>query len=296
MAKITAYLLKGKDAQLQGRMFERTMTAWLPKSRLLIRYIRQLSLREAAFFFARTIFSRNERWQMMIQSGNAKRVVADAMELPPLNVLLHCRTVVESTDSLSTGVMTHVEGELFEVELHDFDKYELGENVKLTVYSPAGLQTIQSIVFAKYEGAIALIQPPNVQKRFKERREHPRVNVNGNIQVYSVQDETGEERKFDHPLTFAVQDISLSGIGISAPDTAQIYRNMKLKANVELEFGFNCELEVIRRERQDDKLLIGAKMQVIEQEMMRPLRAMILKQQVEKSAELRKETTRKQRF
>lgn len=231
----------------------------------------------------------------MNQTGNAKRV-ADDKELPMLNVLLHCRTVVESANILTTGVMTHVEGELFEVELHDFEKFELGESVKLTVYSPAGLQTIQSTVFAKYEGAIALIQPPNVQKRFKERREHPRVNVSGSIQVHSVQDESGEEMKFEHPLTFAVNDISLSGIGISAPDTTQIYRNMKMKASVEFDFAFNCELEVIRRERQDDKLLLGAKMQLIEQEMMRPLRAMILKHQVEKSAALRKETVMKKRF
>lgn len=232
----------------------------------------------------------------MVQAGNARQVIADDKELPPLNVLLHCRTVVESANTLSTGVMTHVEGELFEVELHDFDKYELGENVKLTVYSPAGLQTIQSIVFAKYEGAIALIQPPNVQKRFKERREHPRVNVSGNVLVHAVQDESGEEIRFEHPLSFSVLDISLSGIGISAPDTTQIYRNMKMIANVELEFGFSCELEVIRRERQEDKLLLGAKMQVIEQDMMRPLRAMILRNQVEKHAESRREGIKKQRF
>lgn len=233
----------------------------------------------------------------MTQAENVKKSVADDKDLLPLNVLLHCRTVVESANFVTTGVMTHVEGELFEVELHDFEQFELGENVKMTVYSPAGLQTIQSIVFAKYEGAIALLQPPNLQKRFKERREHPRVSITGNAQVYFAATESGEEIRLEQPLELTVHDISLSGIGISGPDAPQINRNMRLKASVEIGFGFNCELEIIRRERQEDKILLGAKMHVIEADMMRPLRALILRHQVEKHAELRRESTAaKKRF
>ncbi|MFC5530864.1 PilZ domain-containing protein [Cohnella yongneupensis] len=229
----------------------------------------------------------------MSQAENSKPVAADDRDLLPLNVLLHCRTVVESANVVTTGVMTHVEGELFEVELHDFEQFELGETVKITVYSPAGLQSIQSIVFAKYEGAIALLQPPNLQKRFKERREHPRISINGNAQVFSAVAETGEEIRLEQPLELTVHDISLSGIGFSGPDATQINRNMKLKAIVEIGFGFSCELEIIRRERQEDKVLLGAKMHVIEPDMMRPLRAMILRHQVEKHAELRRESQKK---
>lgn len=231
----------------------------------------------------------------MIQAGQAKSV-SDDKDLLPLNVLLHCRTVVEKTNFVTTGVMTHVEGELFEIELNEFEVFELGETVKLTVYSPAGIQTIQSIVFAKYEGAIALLQPPNLQKRFKERREHPRIEIAGNAQVYHAVDETGEEVRLVQPLELTVFDISLSGLGISGPDAPQIYRNMRLKAKVEIGFGFECELEIIRREKQEDKVLLGAKMHMLEPEMMRPLRAMILRRQVEKHAELRKSTMSSKRF
>lgn len=228
--------------------------------------------------------------------GGHSKLVPDERELLPLNVLLHCRTVVEKTNFVTTGVMTHVEGELFEVEIPEFELFELGETVKLTVYSPAGIQTIQSIVFAKYEGAIAVLQPPNLQKRFKERREHPRIEISGNARVYHAIGETGEEIRLDQPLELTVIDISLSGLGFSGPDAHQINRNMRLKAKVEIGFGFDCELEIIRRERQEDKVLLGAKMHVLEPEMMRPLRAIILCHQVEKHAELRRSTQSAKRF
>ena len=120
----------------------------------------------------------------MTQAGDNKALKSDLeRELLPLNVLLHCRTVVEGKNFVTTGVMTHMEGELFEVELHEFEQFELGETVKLTIYSPVGIQSMPSIVFAKYEGAIALLQPPDVQKRFKERREHPRVEITENARI-----------------------------------------------------------------------------------------------------------------
>ncbi len=220
-------------------------------------------------------------------NGNAKSDVEK--DLLPLNVLLHCRTVVESKNFVTTGVMTHVEGELFEVELHEFDRYDLGETVKLTIYSPAGIQSMPSVVFAKYEGAIALLQPPDLHKRFKERREHPRVEISGNAQIVHVLKDTGEELTLEEPAELTVHDISLSGISFSGRDAPHLSHNVRLKAKVEIGFGFSCELEIIRRDRQEDVLLYGCTMQVLEPEMLRPLRALILRQQVEKHARTRRD-------
>lgn len=224
----------------------------------------------------------------MSHAGPMRSGIVEDKELPPLNVLLHCRTVIESSNFVTTGVMTNVEGELFEVELNDFEQFDLGESVKMTVYSPAGLQTFQSMVFAKYEGAVALILPPNTQKRFKERREHPRVTVSGNAQIYLATSESGEEIPLETPLELKVIDISLNGIGVMGPDAPHISQKMRLKANVEIGLGFDCELEVVRRERQDDNVIFGAKMKLIQPDMLRPLRALILRHQVEKHAELRR--------
>ena len=53
-----------------------------------------------------------------------------------LGVFLHCRTVVEKQTQtyVTTGVITGVEGELFEIEVGDFQQFQLGEPVKLTIY------------------------------------------------------------------------------------------------------------------------------------------------------------------
>ncbi|RKP45818.1 PilZ domain-containing protein [Cohnella endophytica] len=233
----------------------------------------------------------------MTQMGDNKSARVDSdKELLPLNVLLHCRTVVEGKNFVTTGVMTHVEGELFEVELPEFEQFELGETVKLTVYSPAGIQMMPSIVFAKYEGAIALLQPPDVQKRFKERREHPRVEISGNAQIVQILKATGEELAPESMSELTIHDISISGISFSGLDAPHFATNSRLKAKVEIGFGFNCELEIVRRERQEDRMHCGAIMQVLEPEMLRPLRALILRQQVEKHAQARRDLGKRRTF
>lgn len=234
---------------------------------------------------------------MSLARENRVKMTDVERELLPLNVLLHCRTVVEGKNFVTTGVMTHVEGELFEVELNEFDKFELGEPVKMTIYSPAGIQSMPSIVFAKYEGAIALLQPPDIQRRFVERRDHPRVEVDGNAQIVQVLSESGEELAVDdHAKELKLIDISLSGLSFSSLDGPYFAARSRLKVKVEIGFGFNCELEIVRRERQEDYMHCGAKMQVLEPEMLRPLRALILRRQVENNAKSRQEIVRKRPF
>ncbi|XID95919.1 PilZ domain-containing protein [Paenibacillaceae bacterium WGS1546] len=214
-------------------------------------------------------------------------------DLLPLNVLLHCRTVVEGKNFVTTGVMTHVEGELFEVELHEFEQFDLGETVKLTVYSPAGIQSMSSVVFAKYEGAIALLQPPDLHKRFKERREHPRVEIDGNAMIVQVLEPENGGAPAEAASSFKIHDISISGISFSGPDAPHFAAKSKLRVKVEIGFTFDCELEIVRRERQENGMHCGAKMRVLEPEMLRPLRALILRQQVQKNAQNRRSLGKK---
>ncbi len=230
----------------------------------------------------------------MKQTGENRAALSDLeRDLLPLNVLLHCRTVVEGKNFVTTGVMTHVEGELFEVELPEFEQFELGETVKLTVYSPAGIQTIPSIVFAKYEGAIALLQPPELQKRFKERREHPRVEIEGSALIVGVLSDSGEEREIKDAVSLNIHDISVAGISFSGPDAPHFATRSRLRATIEIGITFECELEIVRRERQEDRMHCGAKMHILEPEMLRPLRALILRQQVQKNADVRRSLGKK---
>jgi hypothetical protein len=208
-------------------------------------------------------------------------------QLLSIGVLLHCRTVVEKSNFVSTGVMTHVEGELFEVELPEYNLFELGEAVKLTVYSPVGIQSIPSIVFAKYEGAIALIQPPKINKKFDEKREHPRVKVDGQVQILQILSDKGESSTLKEPIMAAISNISLTGIAFEAPDLPEFRKEARLKGYVEVGFGFECEIDINRSDREEDKYVFGGRMNILQPEMLRPLRALILKSQVERHIEQR---------
>jgi len=230
----------------------------------------------------------------MAHAGDNRTTLSELdKDLLPLNVLLHCRTVVEGKNVVTTGVMTHVEGELFEVELAEYEQFELSETVKLTIYSPAGIQSMSSIVFAKYEGAIALLQPPDLHKRFKERREHPRVEIGGNARIVRLLSDSGDEQNVPNAEELEIKDISISGISFSGPDAPHFAVKSKLRAKVEIGISFDCELEIVRRERHEGQIQCGAKMHVVEPEMLRPLRALILRQQVQKNAKSRESKSKK---
>lgn len=215
-------------------------------------------------------------------------------ELLSVKSLLHCRTVIANSHFVATGIMTQVEGELFEVELHEFDRFELGEAVKLTVYSPAGIQTFQSIVFAKYEGAVAIIQPPLVQQRFQEKREYFRVEAAGMAQILRIMAENGEAKLLPEPLEAELSDISIAGVGLRIAEHPELSTATHLGAVLHLGFSLACDLEIVRRDRlEEDRLSYGMRMKLLDPEMLRPLRAFVLRKQVEKQIQLRTQAVRK---
>ncbi|REK68593.1 MAG: PilZ domain-containing protein [Cohnella sp.] len=234
----------------------------------------------------------------MLQDGRTARSESanQERELLPLKVLLHCRTAVEKENFLTTGVMTQVEGELFEIELHEFDLFELGETVKLTVYSPAGIHSFTSIVFAKYEGAIAVIQPPDLHLRFQERREFYRVEASGTARILRVVQADGTVKLLPRPLEASLRDISLGGVGMTMPESPELAKAKRLGAIIDLGFTFACDLEIMRCVREDEGLFFGLKMKVLDHDKLRPLRAYVLRQQVEKHVQSRSMDSGKRSF
>lgn len=212
-----------------------------------------------------------------------------------VKTLLHCRTVIANSHFVATGIMTQVEGELFEVELHEFDRFELGESVKLTVYSPVGIQTFQSIVFAKYEGAVAIIQPPFIVKKFHEKREFFRVDASGRAEILRILGENDDDAKLlPEPIEAQLSDISIAGVGLRIPEHPELEKATRLRAVLHLGFPLDCDLEVVRKERgEDDFYLYGMRMKLLDTEMLRPLRAFVLRQQVERQIQLRGQLVKK---
>jgi len=201
-----------------------------------------------------------------------------------LGTLLNCKSVVEKLNQnyVSTGIITGVEGELFEVELSDFERFQLGDAVKVTIYSPAGIQTFQSVVIAKYHGAIAIFQPPALAMKFGDKREHVRVYADG-IALVAVAQPAGVAggRLPGEPVEVRLKDISVAGLGFFAPNLPIFIEGARFHATVRIEFEFSCDLVIVRREWQNENWLCGARLMLEDQEVLRQLRAFVLRQQVD---------------
>lgn len=92
-------------------------------------------------------------------------------------MVLGSRTVVEKSDYVAAGTLRFMEGDLLEVELAEFKPFELGEPVRLTLYSQSGVYRMNTTVIAKAPGALALLFPHDKFRVLDEKRSSPRVPV-----------------------------------------------------------------------------------------------------------------------
>jgi c-di-GMP-binding flagellar brake protein YcgR len=196
-------------------------------------------------------------------------------------ILLNSRTVVEKKEFVSTGILTYAEGDIVEIEMSEYKAFDLGDVVKLTVYSPGGIYTFQSTVVAKDDGALMVINPPHNQKRFAEKRENPRVSVSHNGQLLAVHHGNGQEEELPEELLLDIRNVSVSGLGFYLQSEVKLDTSMT--AEVKLDFGFevDCKLEIIRSEPGETGVYYGARYVDMPFEKANALRAFVLKKQVE---------------
>ncbi|WP_240419781.1 PilZ domain-containing protein [Paenibacillus periandrae] len=200
----------------------------------------------------------------------------------PSTVLIHSRTVVEKNDFVSTGLLSYAEGDILEIEIPEYKVFELGDSVKLTVYSAGGIFTFQSTVVAKDEGSLIVINPPQNRQRFVEKRSNPRIEVSekGTIHKLTRQD-TKEKQTLNKAVGLTVQNISVSGLGFTVRDEFDLGHDSIVDAELDLGFSFPCVCEVIRREKIEGGYYYGAQYVQLASDKAISLRAYVLKKQVE---------------
>lgn len=202
----------------------------------------------------------------------------------PLQALLDSRTVVEKEGYVSTGLLTHVEGEMLEIELSEFKTFDLGDPVHLTLYSPVGIQRLQSTVIAKAEGSLAVLLPPKSLAGLEEKREANRLEVrlDGQLQPIvqtSVAAAAAEDE--EEPLAvFKSRNVSLSGIGFETRHNVPIRVGEMLSAVVTMGFELNCRIEIVRREPEGEFCFYGARFVELSELQTRMLRAFLIREQV----------------
>ncbi|WP_409343705.1 flagellar brake protein [Paenibacillus sp. MBLB4367] len=198
--------------------------------------------------------------------------------------------MVEKQDYVSTGVLAVVEGDMVEIEIGDYKQFELGDAVKLTIYSPEGIFMFQSTIIAKDNGSLIVINPPENQRKFSEKREHFRVDVKmkGSIlSIESANDSRSPEATDAIPLT--VVNISVSGIGFTVGSECRLTERTIVRLELEMGTIVSCTAEIVRRETSELGCYYGAQFVDFPQERLNALRAFILKTQVELSSVRRQE-------
>lgn len=202
------------------------------------------------------------------------------------DVMLYCRTVVETGDYVTTGVTTYAEGDLVEIELPEYERFALKENVKVSVYSPVGLLVFRSTVIAIAEGSIVVLGSPQIASRFGEVRQYPRVTVSAPATLYN-------EGETDHALDITVENISLNGVGFKVYAEVNLSRTCMLDLTLGDQLRVRCPIEIVRKEEKDTHWFYGARITMLPADVSQSLRAFVLRRQVDvyyehKKAELRK--------
>lgn len=204
-------------------------------------------------------------------------------------VMLNSRIAVEKEKFVSTGILTYVEGDILEIEMTEYKAFELGDAVKLTIYSPGGFNPIESTVVAKDQGAVMVLIPPQHQNRFAEKREHPRVEVNQKGALVSYRNQDGSWQEPERPIPLTVKNISLSGIGFIIEDPVELDRDALVQLHLDLGFSMCCHAEIIRMKPMEFGSYYGAHFAELAADKANSLRAFILKKQVEAHCAMKRE-------
>ncbi|CAM3458251.1 PilZ domain-containing protein [Marinicrinis lubricantis] len=202
-------------------------------------------------------------------------------------ILLDSRTVLETKDFVTSGMLTYAEGDIVEIELSDSNKFELGQPVKLSIYSLGGIYTFTSSVVAIDIDVIVALIPPETQKKFLNRREHPRVKVKeqGLIKAHDKREPKTELE----PLNIDIQDISLGGVGFMLPASEPGLSGKRLQLELTTGLEVQFEVEVVRHTAKDGGMFYGCKICSFPQDKITSFQAFILTRQIHIRSEQRKQ-------
>lgn len=218
----------------------------------------------------------------MIRSEGKVKFIDVVKELPPASIMEQCRTVVEKKEFVSTGIMTWAEGDMLEVEISDFNRFQLGESVKLTVYTPAGIYMIASTIVGKDTGSLMIINPPENQRKFQDKRRYPRVEVDKTGTVASIIKRSGSDSRvvLPRPVPFQIRNISLSGIGFTMPEDLKLDASTSVGLEIDVGAIIPCTAEIIRSETAEEGIYYGARYLQVADDKLNSLRAFILREQI----------------
>ncbi len=194
-------------------------------------------------------------------------------------LLLQSRTMLEKKDFVATGDLVHIEGDIIVVEIAQHPYFHLGDAIKFTIYSPVGVLAFHSTVVAKNENTVMLINPPEIQRKFEDKRMNPRISVEMEGMVHSI---NGKEADVEgrRSISCQIRNLSLGGLGFLSAKLDGLDVNASVGMEMDLSFPLVFRAEVVRMKPTPLGLYCGAKFIDISNQDLNSLRAFILKAQV----------------
>ncbi|MDR6553685.1 PilZ domain-containing protein [Paenibacillus qinlingensis] len=201
-------------------------------------------------------------------------------------VLIDSRAVLAKDDFVATGILTYAQGDIMEIELPEYDVFQLGDKAKMTLYTKSGLFVLDTTVVAREPGSLIVINPPENRKKFSEKREFPRVNVKNIGQIFGFQNiQQKEQYQLEQAIEISIKNISMSGLGFTINDSSMIdailHKKCQLQVQLDLGFEMPCMLEIIRKEKQEGSYYYGASFESVPAEQSNALRGFILRNQIQ---------------
>lgn len=201
--------------------------------------------------------------------------------------------VIQKNDFVVTGTLTHIEGDLIELEIGgaDADMLKLGIEVKLVVYTQHGILNFTTSLVAKEFGTVLFLVPPDIQSLFLKKRSHPRFEINMRGKLFAEPDELGGAEPYSKdPLEILVNNVGLGGIGFTTDASILIPEKKIMYVDMFFENKMLLALEIIHNKPMEESLYYGAKFVELSSKSFTSLRAFILMKQVQLRIDLKKQS------
>jgi len=197
-----------------------------------------------------------------------------------ISVLLECKTVIEKKDFVAAGTLTYAHGDIIEIELPQCGNFDLKESVKIIIYTRNGMFVFETMVVARSDDSLVVINPPENRRKFVDKREHPRVDVRHQGSLHSIHDRTGL-KAMEEPIPLTVSNVSLNGAGFVLGYDLGVAPGTALAVELDLGFPLAVKAEVVRKVKTEQGFFYGTRFDAVPAELTNTLRAFVLRKQVE---------------
>lgn len=197
-------------------------------------------------------------------------------------VIVGCNAMLESKEATSSGKLVFIEGDIIEMNVGNSRSYELGDSVKLVVYSPDGILNMQTSVVARDKESVYLITPEKILQLYLKRRKQPRVNIELPaliVELYNNQ----KKMELEGPMEALLCNIAMGGTGLNTP--AKLMQNQVITLSWDMEEPLKCQAKIVHQRSTTNGNHYGAEFVNFPKAKINLLRAFILRQQIQNRQE-----------